>query len=212
MKFHSFDNFYRYSTQILCTRFYYQSKKFTFKKSIFLAPLKTVTFRLTTRWSFKMIYFVWDFLRTVFYFQQFFLKQPNVKLHNSKYFELTLSFTAKNSELDSLINYLAKYKHKFPKLLTKNYLIPTNSYMLDFRDSQIQMTLPKGTIFDFYNWKNKVPIFVSPCVFPLKTKSSSSKFFYQFSRLYYFSLYHQLFFYKNFKNLCVICIHDLHVI
>jgi hypothetical protein len=198
MTFYKFDNFYFYSTHLLQTRFFYRSKKFhsPFLPKIFKKPLLSVSLKLSVKWSQRNIYFVWDLLRTVFYFQQYFLKNPHITLNNKKYVSLEMKFFSNEVEFKNFLNYIANFKSIRPKLITKNYLTKQNFYVLNFHESQFQITLPKTTIFDFYNWKNKVPIIFSPSFIH---QEKNSKIQIQLIRFYYIQLYKQLFRYRNLK-------------
>lgn len=200
MSFYKFDNFYVYSTQLIRKRFFYLSKKFpsdTFIK-ISKTPLSNVSVNLSVKWSQRNIYFIWDLLRTVFYFQLYFLKNPIFSLYNSKYVKLQIKFNEDETGFKNFLSYLVHFKLVRPKLLTKNYLTKQNHYILNFHESQFQKLLPKNTVFDFYNWKTKVPVFFSPSLIRLKKNEK----FQNFSiRVYYVQLYKQLFNYRNLKLL-----------
>lgn len=198
MSFYKIDNFYLYSTQLLKTRFFYSSKKFSpkFFAKVFKAPLSSVSIKLSVKWSQRDIYLVWDLLRTVFYFKMYFLKNPNFTLYNRKYIKLEMKFAFNETGFKDFLSYIAHFKILRPKLITKNYLTKRDEYILNFHESQFQLPLPKYTVFDFYNWKTKVPIIF----FPISLKfEKNGKYQFYFTRSYYVQLYKQLFNYRNLK-------------
>lgn len=211
MVFYKFDNFYFYSLQLTKTRLFYLSKKFSpqFTTEVFKNPIIAVSLKTSVKWSQRNIYFVWDFLRTAFYFQIYFLKNPTVSLYNKKYLSLEIHFRSDQVNFKNFLSYVSHFKTLHPKLMTKNYLTKKNHYILNFHESQFQLPLPKGTVFDFYNWKTKVPIIF----YPFSSYGRNSKFQNYFKRLCYVQLYKQLFYYKNLKilafDVCDICTHVL---
>lgn len=200
MSFYKTDNFYLYSTQLLKSRLFYSSKKFSpkFFVKAFKTPLLGVSVKLSVKWSQRDIYFVWDLLRTIFYFKRYFLKNPSFMLYNRKYVKLEMKFASTEVGFKDFLSYTAHFKTLRPKLITKNYLTKRNEYILNFHESQFQLPLPKYTVFDFYNWKTKVPIIF----FPISPKlEKNGKYQLYFTRLYYVQFYRQLFNYRNLKFL-----------
>lgn len=181
-------NFYNFSFNLINSRLFYKK---IFKSSSTRpskrVPFKALRFELTGRWGTKNIYFAWDLLRTIFYFRFYFMRNPNVKFYRT-YYSMFLELTSSQPEFYLAINFLAYYRRRFPKLSTRNYLNNLNNYDFAIRESQNLTRLPFNTIFDFYNWKTKVPI-----KFVASQNTRNERDFYLY-------LYRQIFAYKNLKT------------
>ena len=91
------------------------------------------------------------------------------------------------SEFYLIANFLYYYRKRFPKLSTRNYVNVLNNYEFAIRESQNITRLPFNTIFDFYNWKTKIPVKFIAAI----NRNEQREFYVYF--------YRQLFAYKNLK-------------